>query len=291
MQMVLIAGILGAMVGVALAFLKVALDNTIRVGDEIEEKLGQPVVGVLPIIKDIKKSERQVSLAYLDKDQEGFGEAVRTIRTGVILSGVDKPLKKIIVTSSVPGEGKTTLSLSLALSLGQMEKVVVIDADMRRPSIADDCGLPKGAAGLSEVIAGTEDIKNCIHALEPGGIDLIPAGIVPPNPLELLSSKRFANLIAQLEEKYDRVIIDSAPTQAVSDSLVLSDLCDGVIFVVKADSTTTQVALGGLQRLLRVDAHLMGVVLNQFDAAAAARYGYHRGQYDYYGYGSSKSYS
>ena len=292
MQIVFIAGFLSALAGVALAFLKVALDNTIRAGGEVEEKLGQPVVGVLPVLKDALKAKLQVSLAYLDKEQHIFGEAVRTLRTGVILSGVDKPLKKLIVTSSVPSEGKTTLALSLALSLGQMEKVVLIDADMRRPSVANDCGLSKGAPGLSEIIAGTEDIEDCIHALEPGGIDLIPAGMVPPNPLELLSSKRFANLLAQLEERYDRVIIDSAPTQAVSDSLVLSDLCDGVLFVVKADSTTIQVALDGLQRLLRVNVHLVGVVLNQFDADGAAKHGrYHRGYYDYYGYGSSKSYS
>jgi len=179
----------------------------------------------------------------------------------------------------------------MALSLGQMEKVILIDADMRRPSIAKDCELLTSAPGLSEIIAGTEDIKDCVHTFEGGGIDLIPAGIVPPNPLELLSSKRFAKLIAQLEEKYDRVIIDSAPTQAVSDSLVISDLCDGVVYVVKADSTTTQVALAGLQRLMRVNAHLVGVVLNQFDSDGAAKYGYyHKGYYDYYGYGSRKEY-
>lgn len=292
-QIVLIAGLLSMLVGIALAFLKVALDNTIRVGGEVEEKLGQPVVGVLPIMKDVLKAKAGASLAYLDKKQHGFGEAVRTIRTGVILSGVDKPLKKLVITSAVPGEGKTTLAVSLALSLGQMEKVVLVDADMRRPSIASDCHLPKGASGLSEIIAGLENMKSCIHHLSDGGIDLIPAGIVPPNPLELLSSKRFANLIEHLKETYDRVIIDSAPTQAVSDSLVLSDLSDGVIFVVKADTTMTQVASGGIQRLMRVNANLVGVVLNQFDSEGAAKYGYHKGYYDYYGYGygSSKGYS
>ncbi|MCH7683585.1 MAG: polysaccharide biosynthesis tyrosine autokinase [Gemmatimonadetes bacterium] len=291
-QMVLIAGLLSMLLGIALAFLKLALDNTIKVGGDIEEKLGQPVVGVLPIMKDVLKGKDQASLAYLDKEQKGFGEAVRTMRTGVILSGVDNPLKVLVVTSSVPNEGKTTLALSLALSLGQMGNVVLLDADMRKPSIANDCNLPKGVSGLSEIIAGTEDLKNCIHRMAEGGIDLIPAGIVPPNPLELLSSRRFAKLIEELREKYDRVIIDSAPTQAVSDSLVLSDLADGVIFVVKADSTTTQVALGGIQRLLRVNANLVGVVLNQFDSEGAVKYGYYgKDYYDYYGYGSSKGYS
>jgi capsular exopolysaccharide synthesis family protein len=257
----------------------------------VEEKLGQPVVGVLPIMKDFKKIRSQASLAYLDGKYSRFSEAVRTIRTGVILSGVDKPLKKLVVTSSIPGEGKTTLSLSLALSLGQMENVVLIDADMRKPSIAHGYNLSRSTLGLSEIMAGTEDVEDCIHKMENGGIDLIPSGVVPPNPLEMLSSKRFADLIEHLAERYDRVIIDSAPTQAVSDSLVLSGLSDGVIYVVKADDTTTQIARNGIERLQRINANIIGVVLNQFDPEAAARYGQNgKGYYDYYGYGSSKPY-
>lgn len=276
-------------VGVLLAFLRDMLDNTVKSAGEVETKLNQPVIGVLPKVKANKNPNLIMSEAILNEDERSFAEAVRTTRTSVALSGIDKPLKRLVVTSSVPSEGKTTTSMNLAIAFGQTEKVVLIDADMRRPSVADNCQLEHKSPGLSNIIAGTEELAQCIYPYK--GIDVIPAGIVPPNPLELLSSMRFEELLTDLADKYDRVIIDSAPTQAVSDSLLLSSHADGVLYVVKSDSTTTHIAQEGLQRLTRVNAHILGVVLNQFDASHAARYGgYGKGHYEYYGYGSSKTY-
>jgi len=124
------------------------------------------------------------------------------------------------------------------------------------------------------------------------GIDLITAGAVPPNPLDLLSSKRFESMLLVLRDKYDRIIIDSAPTQAVSDSLVLSTKADALIYVIKSDATPANMAANGLQRLAKVGAPIIGVALNQFDTSVAARYGYYgSGAYGYYGYGyASKTY-
>ena len=285
----LLAMILAGAVGVMLAFARDMLDNTIKSAGEIEAKLNQAVIGVLPRVERAGDDSLAISEAVLDRKEKTFAEAVKTARTGVMLSGIDTPLKRLVVTSSIPSEGKTTTSMNLAFAFGQMEKVVLLDGDMRRPSVAGNCGLTNRSPGLSNIIAGTEDLDTCTYPYQ--GIDVIPAGIVPPNPLELLSSERFGELLKVLADKYDRVIIDSAPTQAVSDSLVLSSHVDGVIYVVKSDATPTEVAESGLNRLLRVNANVLGVVLNQFDASHAAKYGgYGKGYYDYYGYGSDKAY-
>lgn len=284
-----LAGVLSVILGVLLAFLRSALDNTIRVAEELEEKLGQHVLGVVPF--EQKVAADNVAQLYLDRAHNTFAESLRSLRTGVILSGLEKPHKITVVTSSVPSEGKTTVSSNLALALGQMEKVLLIDADMRRPSLAKEYGFASGTKGLSELVAGTGNGEECIQHLKDLGIDLITAGAVPPNPLDLLSSKRFDDLLQKLAEKYDRIIIDSAPTQAVSDSLVLSTKADALIYVVRSDATPANVAKNGLERLARVGAPIIGAVLNQFDANAAAKYGYYGSGSGYYGYGyASKDY-
>jgi polysaccharide biosynthesis transport protein len=290
--MVGLAGVMSIVVGVLLAFLRSAMDNTIRVAEQLEEKLGQGVLGVLPFEKKPPK-DAKMALLYLENGHNAFAEAVRSLRTSIVLSGLDKPHKVTIVTSSVPSEGKTTVSSNIALALGQMEKVLLVDADMRRPSLATEYGFEKGTLGLAELVAGTSDIQECIHPCQSLGIDLLPAGAVPPNPLDLLSSSRFDEILADLCSKYDRIIIDSAPTQAVSDSMVLSTKADALIYVVKSDSTPANVALNGIERLKRVNAPIVGAVLNQFDADAASKYGYYgSGRYGYYGYGyASKSYN
>jgi len=294
MLIVALAGVLSVMVGVMLAFLRAALDNTIRVAEEMEEKLNQSVLGVVPLEKKVAKGQSGANL-YLAKGHNLFAEAIRSLRTSVVLAGLDKPHKVIVVTSSVPGEGKTTVSSNLALALGQMEKVLLIDADMRRPSLATEFGMPKGSEGLAELVAGTADLESVTRHLEGQSIDLITAGAVPSNALDLLSSRRFESTLLVLREKYDRIIIDSAPTQAVSDSMVLAQKADALIYVVKSDSTPASIAANGLQRLAGVGAPIIGAVLNQFDADMAAKYsgyGYGGGRYGYYGYGySSKSYS
>ena len=291
-QIIALASLLAGMVGVGLALLRAALDNTIRVAEEIEAKLGQSVLGVVPLERKPGDGVSATQL-YMTKGHNAFAESVRSLRTSFVLSGLDTPHKITVVTSSVPGEGKTTVSSNLALAMGQMERVLLMDADMRRPSLAKEFGIPKGTPGLSELVAGTASLEECTQSLEALGIDLITAGAVPPNPLDLLSSRRFEALLSELSQQYDRIIIDSAPTQAVSDSLVLSTKADALIYVIKSDSTASNVAANGLQRLMKVGAPIIGVVLNQFDASVAARYGYYgSGAYGYYGYGyASKTYN
>lgn len=199
------------------------------------------------------------------------------------MSNLDAPAKITVVTSSTPNEGKSTIALNLGEAFAQMEKVLVIDADMRRPTVAKTCGLSRQAQGLSNLVTDTAAAKDCIHRWEVGKMDVMPAGLVPPNPLELLSSKRFAQMLEGLKKHYDRIIIDSAPTQAVSDALVLSSLADAVIYVVKADSTSLSLVKGCLKRLNDVNAPINGVVLNGMDmdkqGAYSDQYAHYYGGY------------
>lgn len=165
-----------------------------------------------------------------------------------------------------------------------MRKVCLIDADMRRPTVAKVLGVDTTSKGLSNLVSGSDPTAECLHFNKELGIHIIPSGVVPPNPLELLSSIRFAEAMKWLEESFDVVVIDSPPLQLVSDPLILSQYANSVIYVVKADSTPYQVALGGLERLREAKAHVLGVVINQMDREKADRY-YGYGKYSAYGYG------
>lgn len=282
---VLIAGLLALFTGVGLSLLLDALNNTFKSTEEVENKLNIPVLGILPLLK--KKERSELAHMFQENKNKPFCEAIRTIRTGVVLSSVDHAHKVIVVTSSIPGEGKSTVSANLAFALGQVEKVLLIDADLRRPTLAKNFQFPVGTPGLANLIANTAKLEDCIQ--EVGGIDMLCAGTVPPNPLELLSSQRFAKAMEYLKSKYDRIIIDSPPTQAVSDAIVLSTFADSLIYVIKSDSTAIPLVEKGVGQLLQNNAPVTGIVLNQVDVKKAQKYGYsYGGYYDYYGYSSGK---
>ncbi|MYM65124.1 polysaccharide biosynthesis tyrosine autokinase [Pseudomaricurvus sp. HS19] len=280
---VLLAMVASGMLGVMLAFLKDALNNTVRTPDDVEEKLHAPMLGFLPFIKE-NRSEAAFE-GFLSDNHNNFAEAIRTIRTGLMLSNLDTPHKITVITSSVPNEGKSTVSLNLAEAVGQMEKVLLIDADMRRPTLAKTIGLSRTAPGLSNLVAGTADFKDCVHKLGDTTVDVMTSGMVPSNPLELLASKRFGLVLSKLSERYDRIIIDSAPTHAVSDALVLSTYADALVYVVKSDDTAASLAAKGIKRLRDVGAPITGVVLNKVDLNKAKDYGAeYSGYYFNYGY-------
>jgi capsular exopolysaccharide synthesis family protein len=280
-----LAVVMSLVTGVFFTFLKESLDNTIRSRSDVLLKLHSHLLGVLPLLKD-REEAGKACLEFSRNSTGSFAESVRTIRTSVVLSGLDDPYKILVVTSSIPGEGKTTASANLAAAFGQTGKTLLIDADMRRPALAKNLGIQLSSPGLSNLVAGTAESRECIHRIESLGIDVIPAGMETPNPLELLSSTRFAAVLAALEKNYDRIIIDSAPCEVVSDALVLSTFANAVIYVVRADSTNTRVLNSGLARLREAKAPLAGVILNGVDIEKAARYGdaYYGGYYDYYGY-------
>ena len=275
------------LLGIFIALMLDMMNATIRSVKDVEDRLQQPILGLLPILKVRRGKQPNVASAMVDAVNAVFSEAMSTIRTGLILSGLDNPHKVILLTSSVPDEGKTTVAISLAISLGRMEKVLLIDSDMRQPSINRWCRIERNKLGLSDFVAGGATLKECIVKRDDMGIDLLVAGRCPPNPLELLSSERFGRLLNVLEGHYDRIIIDSPPVQAVSDSLVLSQYAKSVIYVVKAEATRTSVVKAGIQRLQKFNAPITGVVLNQVDTKKTTKYGDEYGGYfDQYGYGA-----
>lgn len=283
---VAIAALLALFAGVGLTLLLDALNNTFKSTEEIENRLNIPVLGILPQMKVPER--RELARMFTADTDKSFSESIRTIRTGVVLSGMDHPHKVMVITSSIPGEGKSTVSANLAFALGQMERVLLIDADLRRPTLAKSFEFPVGTPGLANLIAGTARLEECIQQVD--GIDMICAGTVPPNPLELLSSPRFAKAVEVLKNKYDRIIIDSPPTQAVSDAIVLSTFADSLLYVVKSASTHIPLVEKGVGQLLQNNAPVKGIVLNQVDIKKAKRYGYsYGGYYDYYGYSNTKT--
>lgn len=282
-----IALLAGLMLGTMLAFLRDMLDNTIHTPADIEERLGTNTLGLVPLAKKNKLEAGSDKLAYLGflvDTHSSFSESFRTIRTSIMLSSIDKPCRVIAVTSSVPNEGKTTVSINLAAVMGQMKKTLLIDADMRRPSMARSLGLDNHSPGLSNFIAGTAELKECVYTFKQGSFAFMPGGHIVPNPLELLSSPKFSQLLETLGRSFDQIIIDTPPTQAVSDSLIISSLVDAMIYVVKADTTPMNVVKNGIARLRYANANIIGVTLNQVNTDKQSSYYYYGGYYDSYGY-------
>lgn len=287
----LVALAAGLMFGVMLAFLRDMLDNTVHSPAEIEERLEAATLGVVPFVKENKATAKKGRLAYLgfqENSQSSFSEALRTIRTGIMLSSLDEPYKLIEVTSSIPNEGKTTVSINLASVLGQMKRTLLIDGDLRRPSLAKSLGLDPHAPGLTNVMAGTAELKDCVHANKEGNFAFLASGQMVISPLELVSSKKFKDLLDKLKETFDYIIIDTPPAQAVSDALVVGSMADATVYVVKADSTPINVVKTGLSRLRYANANIIGIALNQVDMDKQSNYYYHGGYYDSYGYSGGK---
>jgi capsular exopolysaccharide synthesis family protein len=266
-----------------LAFLFEFLNDGIRSVDDIENKLKQRMLGLLPLQKTHRKQGLPLR-HFFSKEEHVFSESIRTIRTSLLLLNIEHDAKIISVTSSVPGEGKTTVSINLSFALAQLERVLLIDADMRRPSVAKSFTLPSYQTGLSNIISGTHSIEECLVKDEASGVDIITAGSLPPNPQELLASADFAKLINTLKDKYDRIVIDTPPTQAVSDAIVVAQHSQSLVYVVKADNTREKAILSGLNRLLSAGVRVDGIVLNHVDLKQAAKYGEYTGYYDQYGY-------
>jgi capsular exopolysaccharide synthesis family protein len=280
-MIVSLAFVLSLMLGVAVAFLLEHLDTSVRSSEDAERKLGLPLLAAVP---KVELAAGQVAgLHYRDAPKSLFSEGIKTIRTGILLSGIDHPKKTLVVTSSVPGEGKSTVAINLALAHAQTKRVLLIDADMRRPSIAKVLGLDNTHPGLSMLALGLDKLETCVYKIAGTNLDVLTAGSIPPNPLELLLSDKFKEVLAGLSEQYDTIIIDSPPVQLVSDAVVLGSMATGVVFVLKADATPFQLARRGIRALQRGGASMYGVVLNQANFKNEEYYGGY-GKYNYHAY-------
>ena len=281
---VILAFVASLGLGVVFAFVIEALNDTFKSARDVENKLSQRMLGMLPLVAGKKGAPMDLH-HYFSADGKKFAESVRTLRTSFVLTQLNSDAKLIEVTSSLPGEGKTTIACNLAFALAQMDKTILIDGDMRKPSLCKRFDIPPYHPGLANYIAGTEKFEDCIYHDEESGLTVMPCGQLPPNPLELLASKCFVEILAALKKTYDRVVIDTAPIQAVSDSLVIAQHVDTVIYVVKSDDTRIGVVQSGLGRLLQTNVKIAGVVLNQIDTKKMDQSDYYHGYYNDYSYG------
>ena len=188
-------------------------------------------------------------------------EAYRTLRTNIQYSSFDKEVRVIVVTSSEAGEGKSTTAGNLAISFSQAQKkTIMIDCDLRKPSLHKKFRI-SNMVGLSDLLKGRESLKEAVHKYD-DYLDILTSGKVPPNPAEMLGSRSMENLLEKLKEEYDMIIIDSAPLQAVTDAQILSRKADGTIIVVRAEKTKRDSVIQAKELLKKVDANILGIVLN-----------------------------
>lgn len=227
----------------------------------------------------VKKSEKTVlaqehkKFIVEQKPKSIESEAYKTLRTSIQYSSFNKQLKTMLITSSEKEEGKSTVSGNLALSFAQNnKKIILVDCDLRRPSIHKKFKI-SNLIGLSEVLIGKISLEETIQRYN-DNLDILSSGKIPPNPSEMLSSNAMNNLIETLKEKYDIVILDSAPLQAVTDAQILATKVDGTILVVRAERTKKESIIECKNRLDKVGANIIGTVLNAVEN--------NRGKYYYY---------
>ena len=220
----------------------------------------------------------------LEKDSVTFNEEIKKIRTNIKFSSINEEVKVIAVTSSLPGEGKSLISANLAASFAQYdEKVLLIDCDLRKGRQMKLFSIPNNAElGLSKLLINKKweyEYKNYIKETKVNNLYIIPTGIFPPNPSELLTSERFLYLVKKLKEEYDRIILDCPPIEGLSDALVVTSLADTTVLVAKYKSTPINLLEKSKKALDKVGTKLAGVVLNHVDKEPNTYYyGYYKEQ-------------
>lgn len=282
---VVIATFVALLLGVAASLLLDTLDTSVKTSNDVENLLQLPVLTALPRIPRIQESA--LAHLYLQQPDSVFAESIRTARTGIMLSALDTSHKVLAITSSLPGEGKTSVAINLALAIAQTKKTLLVEADMRRPSLAKRMGLPPGSKGLADLVADSAPANECIQLAPGTQLPILPAGTIPPNPLELLMSLRFKEVLTKLEQAFDVILIDCPPLGLVSDPLVLAPQVTGYLYVIRAYSTSYKLVRKDILRLQRADANIVGVILNQIDFKKSEKYYGEHYSYSKYDYKSS----
>ncbi|MDD3948852.1 MAG: polysaccharide biosynthesis tyrosine autokinase [Anaerolineaceae bacterium] len=278
-QDAMLGAAIGLFIAAGIVFLIEFLDDTLKTPEDIKTILDTPVIGFIGELKqNPKKSEDSLGVFVAKNPRSPVSEAFRALRTNLEYSSVDVPIKTVLVTSSGESEGKSTVAANLAIVEAQSgKKVVIVDADMRRPKVHVQFNKPN-RIGLSDIITGKMSIDDVIKTHEQvENLSIITCGTLPPNPAELLGSDRMSWLIDTLETTFDMVILDSPP-MIVSDAQVLSTKVDGVIYVVIPGQTRAVNALRPLEELRRVDSRVLGVVANRIPRNRDSYYG----GYNYY---------
>ena len=283
LQNTALAAVVGLIAAVGVVFLIEALDDTVKGPEDVARHLGLPILGLI-----IHTEDGNLPVAA-EKPRSPVAEAYRSLRTNIQFASVDYPVRSILVTSTSPEEGKTTIASNLGVVLAQGgREVVLIDADLRRPKLHTAMNLPNRRGLTSLFVQQNVHLDGVINPTKLTGLSVITSGNLPPNPAELLASERMYNILAALKTEKDLVVLDTPPIMAVTDAVVLSRHVDGVIIVIKPGVTKLGSAQQTVEQLKRINANLLGVVLNdvQLKRSRYAHYYYTNGYYyhrDYYG--------
>lgn len=293
-RMAMMSVMFGLLLAIGLALFLEHADDTVRTPDDLELRVGVPVLGFVPEISVRKNVESKASYRALISALEPNSstiEAYRNIRTSLFFAGPADECRILLVTSGGPGDGKTTTACNLALVIAQSGKrVLLIDSDFRRPQIHRNFNLDN-KKGLSSVLVGEcpfeEAIQKTVHDVNIiENLDILAAGPNPPNPTELIESSAMQKLLGRLRDQYDRVIVDTPPVLFVSDASVLATVSDGVVLVVRANRHTRAHAVRARKQLERVNAHIIGGILNN---VRVPRFGGHYSDFYYHGYARYRS--
>ena len=277
-KLMLAAAVAGSLViGAVLALLAELMDSGFRSMTQIESMTGAPALGLMPNTKGGKEPH----LVAMENPNSAYGEAVRSLRTALLLSSADAPPRTVCVTSSLPDEGKTSTALSLAILAAKSgQRAVILDCDLRRPSVHKVLG-KENTVGLSDYLTGKTPLAEVLEIDPASDLHYIAAGSKTPNPPELLQSAAMQKLLDELSKTYDLVVLDTPPLMAVSDALLLLRRCDKTIYVVRWEKTKRHTATAGVRQAYDAGGDLAGVLLTQVNARKMAQYDYADSGYYY----------
>lgn len=277
---VMLAGLGGLMLASALAVSLEIQSSVLRSSDDVADRLGADLLAAVPKAKRAQLAN--LALIQHSDSRSLIAESVRTALTGVRLATHGEPCPIVAFTSSVPGEGKSTLAINTAIEAGRTRKTLLIDADLRKPSIAEYLNLPPDGPGLTDIIGGTP-IEVCLNYSEELQITVLRAGTLRNNPLDQLMGQGFLETINKLRTQYETIIIDTPPVELVSDALPIGRVASGMVYVAKANETPVGMIKRGLARLENADVNVFGVVLNAHDFERASKYYGEESAYGSYG--------
>ncbi|HEX2689706.1 MAG TPA: polysaccharide biosynthesis tyrosine autokinase [Kofleriaceae bacterium] len=286
---VALAAIMALVVGLAIIVLLVFLDRSIKTVTDATQATGAPVLGVIPQVKAAelggKNDDRTRDMYVHENPKSSIAECCRSLRTNILFSAADRELKTIAVCSANQREGKTTSVIYLGTTMAQSgQRTLLIDSDMRRPRLHKSTNVAL-TPGLSNLLIGEADYDNLIKPTEVPDLFILPCGPPPPNPAELLLTKRFEIVLGELTKRFDRIILDSPPIQPVTDAIVLSKRVDGVVLVVRASKTLREELRRSARMIRDVGGPIVGVIVNELDARDSYYGGYGYGGYGYGRYG------